>query len=98
MAEKQPIIIIKKKGGGHAAAHGGAWKVAYADFGTAMMVFFLVLWVLGSGEELIDRPSRPMDPSPEEALDAGERTLEVLSKIPPELKLQVKDLKFSIPE
>lgn len=43
-ANEQPIIIKKiKKGGGH---HGGAWKVAYADFVTAMMAFFLLLWLL----------------------------------------------------
>ncbi len=43
----QPIIIIrKKKKGGHAGHHGGAWKVAYADFVTAMMSFFLLLWLL----------------------------------------------------
>ncbi len=43
-ATEQPIIIKKiKKGGGH---HGGAWKVAYADFVTAMMAFFLLLWLL----------------------------------------------------
>jgi chemotaxis protein MotB len=42
-----PVIIIrKKKGGGHAGHHGGAWKVAYADFVTAMMSFFLLLWLL----------------------------------------------------
>ena len=43
--EERPIIIkrIKKKGGG---AHGGSWKVAYADFVTAMMAFFLLLWLL----------------------------------------------------
>lgn len=47
MADKQPVIIIrKKKKGGHAAHHGGAWKVAYADFVTAMMSFFLLLWLL----------------------------------------------------
>ena len=45
--KKQPIVIkkIKKGGEGH---HGGAWKVAYADFVTAMMAFFLLLWLLGS--------------------------------------------------
>ncbi len=43
--DKAPIIIIKKKGG-HAAHHGGAWKVAYADFVTAMMALFIVLWLL----------------------------------------------------
>ena len=42
----QPIIIKKKKGGGH-GHHGGAWKIAYADFVTAMMAFFLVLWIVG---------------------------------------------------
>jgi chemotaxis protein MotB len=45
----QPIIVIKKvkKGGGH-GHHGGAWKVAYADFVTAMMAFFLLMWLLNT--------------------------------------------------
>src|ERR1700729_679667 len=45
---QRPIIIIrKKKKGGHGGGHhGGAWKVAYADFVTAMMAFFLMLWLL----------------------------------------------------
>ncbi|MBK9702963.1 MAG: flagellar motor protein MotB [Betaproteobacteria bacterium] len=45
--EQQQIIVkrIKKSGGGH---HGGAWKIAYADFVTAMMAFFLLMWLLGS--------------------------------------------------
>jgi chemotaxis protein MotB len=43
----RPIIIIKKKGHAHAGHHGGAWKVAYADFVTAMMAFFMVMWILG---------------------------------------------------
>ena len=41
-----PIIVKKIKKGGHDAPHGGAWKVAYADFVTAMMAFFLLLWLL----------------------------------------------------
>lgn len=47
----QPIIVIKKKvnHGGH---HGGAWKVAYADFVTAMMALFIVLWLLNSSEQV----------------------------------------------
>ncbi len=46
------IIIVKKvTGDGHAAHHGGAWKVAYADFVTAMMAFFLLLWILGATTE-----------------------------------------------
>jgi chemotaxis protein MotB len=43
----QPIIIKRVKKGGH-AVHGGAWKIAYADFVTAMMAFFLLMWLLGS--------------------------------------------------
>ncbi len=46
----QPIIIKRVKKGGH-AAHGGAWKIAYADFVTAMMAFFLLMWLLGSTSE-----------------------------------------------
>ncbi len=50
MAEGAPqaIIIKKVKKGGHGAHHGGAWKIAYADFVTAMMAFFLLLWLLNS--------------------------------------------------
>src|SRR5258707_10257141 len=49
-ADDRPIIIkrIKKSGGAH---HGGAWKVAYADFVTAMMAFFLLLWLLNAVTE-----------------------------------------------
>src|SRR6266436_10031141 len=42
------IIIKKVKKGGHAAHHGGAWKVAYADFVTAMMAFFLLMWLINT--------------------------------------------------
>lgn len=50
--KEQPIIIKKiKKGGGH-GHHGGAWKVAYADFVTAMMAFFIVMWILASSEQV----------------------------------------------
>lgn len=45
------VIRKKKKGGGHGGHHGGAWKVAYADFVTAMMAFFMVMWLMGSDEE-----------------------------------------------
>jgi chemotaxis protein MotB len=46
MADAQPPIIIKKKKHGH-GHHGGAWKLAYADLVTAMMAFFLVMWIIG---------------------------------------------------
>jgi chemotaxis protein MotB len=47
VSKNAPIIIIKKKKHGHHGHHGGAWKVAYADFVTAMMAFFLVMWIVG---------------------------------------------------
>ncbi|WNW13112.1 flagellar motor protein MotB [Pseudomonas sp. DTU_2021_1001937_2_SI_NGA_ILE_001] len=54
MENNQPIIVkrVKRFGGGH---HGGAWKIAFADFATAMMAFFLVLWLLSSAtpEQLV---------------------------------------------
>jgi chemotaxis protein MotB len=45
-------IIIRKKKGGHGAHHGGAWKVAYADFVTAMMALFIVLWIVGQSKQV----------------------------------------------
>lgn len=51
MASTRPIIIIKKNGG-HGGHHGGAWKVAYADFVTAMMALFIVLWLLNSSKQI----------------------------------------------
>lgn len=51
MATSRPVIILKKKvsHGGH---HGGAWKVAYADFVTAMMAMFIVLWLMNSSKQI----------------------------------------------
>jgi chemotaxis protein MotB len=51
MEKTRPIIILKKKGG-HGGHHGGAWKVAYADFVTAMMALFIVLWLLNSSKQV----------------------------------------------
>jgi chemotaxis protein MotB len=65
--EKAPIIVIKKVikgGGGH---HGGAWKVAYADFVTAMMAFFLLMWLLNATTEQQRKGiSEYFDPTPME--------------------------------
>lgn len=47
-AKQRPIVIVKRRKSGGAAHHGGAWKVAYADFVTAMMAFFLVMWLVAS--------------------------------------------------
>ena len=51
MDKSRPIIILKKKGG-HGGHHGGAWKVAYADFVTAMMALFIVLWLLNTSKQI----------------------------------------------
>jgi len=49
--KSHPIVVIKKKGA-HGGHHGGAWKVAYADFVTAMMSLFIVLWLMNSSEKI----------------------------------------------
>jgi chemotaxis protein MotB len=51
MANSRPIVVIKKKGN-HGGHHGGAWKVAYADFVTAMMALFIVLWLMNSSKQM----------------------------------------------
>ena len=51
MSNPQPIIIVKKKAS-HGGHHGGAWKVAYADFVTAMMALFIVLWLMNSSKQV----------------------------------------------
>ena len=52
MAARTPPIIVIKKVSGHGGHHGGAWKVAYADFVTALMALFIVLWLMSSSEEV----------------------------------------------
>jgi len=51
VAEAHEIIIIRKKAG-HGGHHGGAWKVAYADFVTAMMALFIVLWMMNASKQV----------------------------------------------
>jgi len=55
-APPQPVIIKKVKGG-HGGHHGGAWKVAYADFVTAMMALFIVLWLMNTSKAVQDAVS-----------------------------------------
>jgi chemotaxis protein MotB len=52
MNGQRPIIVVRKKAPAHAAHHGGAWKVAYADFVTAMMAFFLVMWIISMDQNV----------------------------------------------
>ena len=51
MTHPRPVVIVRKKAG-HGGHHGGAWKVAYADFVTAMMALFIVLWLLNSSKQI----------------------------------------------
>jgi len=51
MPETRPVIVLKRKRA-HSGAHGGAWKVAYADFVTAMMALFIVLWLMNSSKQV----------------------------------------------
>lgn len=51
MEEKRKLVIIKQVKKGHGGAHGGSWKVAYADFVTAMMAFFLLMWLLNMSSQ-----------------------------------------------
>ncbi len=52
MAARTRTIVIVKKKSGHGGHHGGAWKVAYADFVTAMMALFIVLWLMSSSDKV----------------------------------------------
>src|ERR1044072_2505599 len=50
--ETPKVVIIRKKKAGHGGHHGGAWKAAYADFVTAMMSLFIVLWLMNSSKQI----------------------------------------------
>jgi chemotaxis protein MotB len=50
----RPVIVVRKRKKAHGGHHGGSWKVAYADFVTAMMAFFLVMWIMGMDQEARD--------------------------------------------
>ena len=69
---QQPIIIKKGKGHGH-GHHGGSWKVALADFMTAMMAFFMLMWLLGitSSEEQKAISGYFQDPGSEYKVGSG---------------------------
>ncbi|MDK6768464.1 flagellar motor protein MotB, partial [Klebsiella aerogenes] len=46
MKHNHPVVLVRKRKSHQPAHHGGSWKIAYADFMTAMMAFFLVMWLL----------------------------------------------------
>jgi len=83
MKEGHPRIIIRRKGGGHGGHHGGAWKIALADFMTALMALFLVLWVISTATPeqlrgLADYFSTPLA----QAVAGGDRNTASDSAIP----------------
>src|SRR5580692_6001808 len=96
MDKTRPIIILKKKRG-HGGHHGGAWKVAYADFVTAMMSLFIVLWLLSSSKPVQEAVGGYFrDPNGTSAkkgtINAGAGENFVLSKDNmPKLKNQLED-------
>ena len=94
----QPIIIKKKKAG-HASAHGGSWKVAYADFVTALMALFLLLWLLMALKPqqksqlamFFRSPDVPIKESPDGRPVVGEvvDSTALLKRMPPAKKAQL---------
>ena len=80
----RPIVIRKVRKANHGGHHGGAWKVAYADFVTAMMAFFMLLWLISSPDKeqlrglaqyfTPEAPSAPQTKGPGEGVGAGGRT------------------------
>ncbi len=91
-ASQQPIIIKKKKGHGH-GHHGGSWKVALADFMTAMMAFFLLMWLLGSTspEEKKAISSHFLDPGSQYVVGEGGADLGLVSLEAPQIQTQADD-------
>jgi len=91
-ATQQPIIIKKKKGHGH-GHHGGSWKVALADFMTAMMAFFLLMWLLGSTstEEQKAIAAHFNEPGSEFVVGEGGADLGIISQDQPVPQTQADD-------
>ncbi len=73
MDNKRPIIIVKKKVGHGGGPHGGAWKVAYADFVTAMMALFIVLWLMNTSKPVKEAIGRIFPGSSRNCEQAGHR-------------------------
>lgn len=88
--EIQPIIVkkIKKVEGGH---HGGAWKVAYADFVTAMMALFIVLWILSASDQTQDNIQAYFDDPGAFSFVTGKRTDPVETGMKPEAGSKIGD-------
>lgn len=81
MSNSAKPVIIKKVKKGHHGAHGGAWKVAYADFVTAMMAFFLLMWLLGSTESDYRKGIAEYFQDPTGAKESGGRSISNASSL-----------------
>ncbi len=97
MADEIQPIIIKKKKGGHGGHHGGAWKVAFADFMTAMMAFFLVMWLVNQSPQVRQAIGGYFrDPGNYQRLEGGSGVLKGSSSVLPNeaSKVAVPDKQF----
>ena len=96
---EKPILIIKKKGHGDHGHHGGAWKVAYADFVTAMMAFFLLLWLLNvtSEEQRLGIANYFMPDSVSRSQSGGGGVLGGVTISPGEMEKKAAGLVLAIP-
>jgi chemotaxis protein MotB len=101
MDKTRPIIIVKKKGG-HGGHHGGAWKVAYADFVTAMMSLFIVLWLMSASKPIQEAvggyfrdPSGTADKKGSAVAGAGENfvlTKDNMPKLKDQLEQKIREM------
>ncbi len=103
MDKTRPVIITKKKGG-HGGHHGGAWKVAYADFVTAMMALFIVLWLLNANKKVQEAiggyfrdPTGSSKKIGSNMLGAGENFILTKDNMP-ELKNELQNAIRQLPE
>ncbi len=96
MKQAKPIIVVKKKSG-HGGRHGGAWKVAYADFVTALMSLFIVLWLMNTSQKIRQAVAGYFnDPRGKTALTGTDQsgsndTLPVTENNIPELKKRIEE-------
>ena len=102
MSEKRPIIVIRKKKVSHGGHHGGAWKVAYADFVTAMMSLFIVLWLMSASKPIQEAvggyfrdPSGTADKKGSAVAGAGENfvlTKDNMPKLKDQLEQKIREM------
>jgi chemotaxis protein MotB len=95
----RPVLIVKKRGHGEHGHHGGAWKVAYADFVTAMMAFFLLLWLLNvtSEEQKLEIANYFMPESVSKARSGGGGVLGGATIAPGDMERRAGGLAMAIP-